>query len=162
MPNNPNRELLKLPHKFKSYELAKFTAALLAIGVFSWYAYQLILSYNPPSEYLSVYAEPPIVREGDPLYITYRINRHRFCPTYLHQFVLRDSKDEHVSLPVWSNVRLGGVTGLGVNVAIHEIDYTRLLKPGDYLFRGCANPKCPEGEHYFCHTDLKFQVVPKD
>lgn len=142
-----------------SYRLANAVAGLLLVVVVGWYAYRFVMSFIPPSEYVSVAANPAIVHQGDSLFLSYMIWRKRRCPTWLHLFIVTDTDAPR---EVWSTVVLsGGVTPLGIAPASREIEAVKFLPPGDYIFRGASNPKCAEGDHFYFHEDVKFKIVPR-
>lgn len=140
-----------------TYRIMNVAVVVVAFLVVSWYGYHVAMSYIPPSEYEDAYAEPPIVHKGDSLNITYLINRKRYCPTFLHQFILADEDPPRL---VWSVVKPGGISLIGSRPTAHEIEQVKYLPVGKYIFRGAGNPKCPEGEFYYFHKDIKFEVVP--
>lgn len=152
----PSRTSLGLP-PLRSFVALNVILALAVAVTLAWYGYRVWLSYDPPSDYVDAYAEPSVVREGESLFIVLIIDRHRHCPTTLHRFILTTDVPPKL---LWSGNVIGGITGLGVQSASHEIEAVRLLRPGSYVLRGAANPRCPEGEHYYFHKDIHFQVVP--
>ena len=141
-----------------------WTLSILLLVVFAIQGYWLAsyLGRDAPIEILSVYANPPIIKEGDPLIITYKIIRQRLCQTESDRIFLTEN-----NVVVWRERVAGSFTIVASQP--QEISVRTILPtngefaPGDYISRGTIYSNCGINDfHAIQRPDVHFKIVPRE
>ncbi len=99
-------------------------------------------------------AMPITIKSGSPIIVSYAFTRHRYCPTDLNLFIIKDDDTHEV---IWRNRQIGGATLLGHIVVKNAFDIPA-LPPGNYIFRTISVSNCSEGSHTAAAPDAHFVI----
>lgn len=145
-------------HKFFiSDNLIKLMIAIFFVFFVADRAYSIIMSLRVPFVFTErgAWADPNVIKIGEPLRAHYSFYRYFYCSTDLNRFVENTMSGDIV----WRHREPSGATALGMVNVSNPVFFNPPIPAGQYTLRTITYSVCSNGTHVTSAPDIHFTIT---